>query len=161
MCDMEFRYFRLYGINNYGNLNYISSSEIKLYDKDGKEIQISETISSSDRSSDFSISNAFDGNWDENEGGWFANSNSNEWVRIDIGSIQDVDKIVYQADAWNSYSAGIKDYRIEGSNDGEHWAVINKGRFEQNGDRQKVSDLKPYFQNGLLYEYYDISNYSG
>ncbi|MDP4092956.1 MAG: fibronectin type III domain-containing protein, partial [Bacillota bacterium] len=96
---------------------------------------------SSQASSTYSAARAFNNIWNENNSGWMtpAGTCTNSWVETDFGSAKSIVRLTYQADAWNNgdYRGGMKNFRVEYSDNNSSWNSAYTGIALQNGSRQE------------------------
>jgi len=160
-----YRYYRFFIVNNYGS-SYVGISEMEFLDRNN--IDLTDTLlptaftASSSFNSGYSASKIFDNIWNTNNTGWLSTSGqiSNQWIVVDFGRQVEIFKISYQSDAYDSKRVGVKDYRIEGSNDNNKWDVLFNGNFEMSTDIQLIN-LKPYkaiFKNFTTNRSYSLSD---
>ncbi len=87
-------------------------------------------------------SRAFNNTWNESNSGWVttAGTYTNSWLAVDFGAAKEVVHMLYQADAWNSdYRGGMKNFRVEYSDNNSNWASGYTGTALQNGNKQEYT----------------------
>jgi len=160
-----YRYYRFFMINNYGS-GYLGVSEMEFLDKNN--IDLTDTLLStaftvsSSFNSGYSASKVFDNIWNTNNTAWMSASgqNNNQWITVDFGKQVEIFKVRYQADAFDSIKVGVKDYRIEGSNDNSNWDTLFSGKLEMSTNIQTIN-LEPYkvvIQSPSTNQHYSLSD---
>jgi len=167
-----YRYYRFYMVNSFNNSYlYLMISEMEFLDSNGVDLTdnlpSSSFTSSSIYDSRFTADKVFNNKWDEKNTGWASakGSNTNQWIVIDFQKQVKIDKIRYQTDSVVSdYSIGVKDYRVEGSNNNLDWDLLGSGTLSQVGTIQSFVVALPPTPNSLAIkspttdEYYSLSD---
>ncbi|NQX57517.1 Ig-like domain-containing protein [Paenibacillus qinlingensis] len=94
---------------------------------------------SSSYSASFTPDKAFNNLWNSNGTNNWSSQNSevlNSWIKVEFSSAKSIAKLIYQADAYAGYSVGMKNFRVEASNDNTTWTTQYEGTALQNGTHQ-------------------------
>ena len=146
----SYRYWRIFILNNNGNVSYLAMNEVELRGSGGGA-DITTPATPVTASTQYHA--AYDprytvDNYLNIESMWIASPNAvtNQWLRYDLGTPTAIAQV---AMCWNAESmvgagASPKDLRIEGSNDGTNFATVKTflgNTSWPNGGVFKVFDL--------------------